>query len=52
VLLDAEAFIDPQASDDWLAPLFLGLTIMGPLLTILITQVVTAHQPHPVGYGS
>jgi len=52
VLLDAETFIDPQANDDSLAPLFLGLTILWPLLTILITRVVTARQPHPVGYGS
>ena len=27
-------------------------TILWPLLTILITRVVTAHQPHAVGYGS
>lgn len=52
VLLDAETFIDPQASDDSLGPLFLGLTILWPLLTILITRAVTAHQPHPVGHGS
>ena len=44
VLLDAEAFIDPQASDDSLAPLFLGLITLWPLLTILITRVATAHQ--------
>ena len=52
VLLDAETFIDPQASDDSVAPLLLGLIVLWPLLTILITRVVTAHQPDAVGYGS
>jgi membrane protease YdiL (CAAX protease family) len=52
VLLDAETFIDPQASEDSLAPLYLGLIVLWPLLTILITRVVTAHQPDAVGYGS
>lgn len=48
VLLDAETFIDPMASDDSIAPLFLGLTILWPLLTILITRTVTAHDPQKV----
>lgn len=52
VLLDAETFVDPRASDDSLAPLLLGLIILWPLLTILVTRVVTAQQPHPGGNGS
>jgi hypothetical protein len=52
VLLDAETFLDPMASDDSIAPLLLGIIILWPLLTILITRAVTTRRPDPDSYGS
>ncbi len=52
VLLDAETFLDPMASDDSIAPLLLGIILLWPLLTILITRAVTTLRPKESGYGS
>jgi membrane protease YdiL (CAAX protease family) len=40
VLLDAELFLDPAASDDSVAPVYLGLVLLWPTLTIIGTRVV------------
>ena len=38
VLLDAEIFIDPLASDDAVAPVLVGIVVLWPVLTILIAR--------------
>ena len=40
VLLDAELFVDPTAHDDSVAPVYVGLVLLWPLLTILGTWIV------------
>lgn len=44
VLLDAEVFIDPFAGDDAVAPLYLSLIVVWPILTILATRFAMANR--------
>ena len=45
VLLDAEVFIDPLASDDAVTPVYLGIVVLWPVLTIVIARIRFGDPP-------
>ncbi len=45
VLLEAELFIDPSATDDEFSIIVLGIAVLWPALTVLATRVVCGRRP-------